>query len=207
MIHLSRALGRGLLLAPFLGSCAFRTAHAELRYPPHAPPRPVAVAAALSLPYSVEIGSLEDERVERWVGERRNSWGMHTTTLVTESPVAPWVRSALAQELANKGVRALDAPPGQPAGETGDRAAARWTVTGTVDSVFASEQFFSEGRVSLTAALAHDGKVVFKRRYVGLSSVPRSEGDLDERCSEALARALADALRALASDVRSAIDA
>ena len=39
------------------------------------------------------------------------------------------------------------------------------------------------------------------------SSVPRSEGALDERCSEALALALADALRHLVSDVRRALDA
>ena len=191
---------RWVLLLPLLGSCAFRTARSELFYPPHAPPAAVAVAAGLAPSEAVRVGAFEDRREERtWVGERRNSWGMHTTTIVSEDHVAPWVRSALTHELAREGIAASDT--GTPVPEQ------RWTITGAIDTVFASEQFFSEGRVTLTAALAHDGKIVFRRSYQGVSSVPRSEGALDERCSEALALALADALRALVSDVRRALDA
>ncbi len=201
-----------LVVAALLGGCAFHDARIGLTYPPRGAgsPRDSGTArplpAAFPSPEVLVLEPLVDRRLEELVGEGRSSWGIHTTTVESEDPLLPWVREALIAELARVGLQVAGAEPSGLPDAIIAPPRSGWRLWVALDVAFASERFFTDGEVTLTAALARDQKKLFHRHYTGLSSVAPREMPPDQRWSEALARALRQAAREVALEARRAID-
>lgn len=191
-LALSAALGGGTL-----AGCALSTRNATLIYPPETAQSavPVAQATTSPVPQSIAIAVLPfvDRRDDTTkVGNVRNALGMKLAPIRTVNSVPVWVRNALALELTNAGYDA-DTSAAFP-----DSSLA---IGGDVLKVHADAYFTYGGEVDLLVHLTKGGRELIRHRYVGHGSGGVSWSATAKSYAQALALALADALRQVVADV------
>ena len=194
-LALSAALGTGTL-----AGCAVTTRNATLIYPPKAAESMVTVAQATTspVPRSVRIAVLPfaDRRNDTTkVGNVRNTLGMKLAPIRTVNSVPGWVRDALVLELTNAGY-AADTSAASP-----DSSLA---IGGDVLKVHADAYLTYGGEVELLVHLTKAGRELIQHRYVGHGSGGVSWSATAKSYAQALALALADALKQVVADVTTA---
>jgi len=204
MVHDASRIG-GLALSATLtvgtlGGCATTTRNATLIYPPIPASQDVAVAQAATppIPKAITIGvpTLLDRRPDTTkVGNVRNGFGMKLAPIRTASAVSPWVRHALVVELGKAGYVADTTAP---------RTDSSWTIQGEILKVEADAYLSYGGEVALLIHLTHGDRELINQFYVGKGTGGTNWGATATSYAQALALALADALRQVVADVERA---
>ena len=196
-----------LILAGFLGGCAFGTRQPTLIYPPAAEPSaiPVAHAAAKPVPKNVQIilNPFSDQRSDKKVvGTVRNGFGMRTADVIPTNSVPDWVMQAMKTELQNSGYVVTTGATGgdSPAGASA-------VVSGEILNVFCDMYFSYSGQVSLLARASKAGKEVLNKHYSGEGSAGISWAGTAESYAQSLALALASAVKQFVSELDKSLTA
>ncbi len=184
-----------LLLQLASAGCGAHMRSIALVYPPEASAllaSPVAAVAPGKEAALVSVELFEDARRFPPVGETRTRWDRNIAMIESEEPVSAWFKRGIEFELERLGVPVATE-------EISGTAALR--LEGRIREAFASQRFFTEARVSLYAKLrcSFHGELLLARTYEGHVLIGEEER---ERHAEALSRALEQAARKLAQDVR-----
>ena len=191
-LALSVVIGGGML-----GGCALTTRNATLIYPPASsePVVPVAQAATPPAPKQITISVLPfaDRRADTTkVGDVRNAVGMKLAPVRAVNSVPVWVRDALALELRNAGYNTDTSTPAP------DSSLA---ITGEVLKAQADAYLSYGAEVDLLIHLKKGGRELIGHSYAGHGSGGTNWTATAKSFAEALALALADALRQIVADV------
>jgi hypothetical protein len=190
---MARSTAKLHLLLAALGAasgCAYGSQAGHLAWPP--PGEALAPAPPPAAP-AVALERLDDQRAEprQVVGEVRN-WLYLMADLETTDDVAAWATAALRDELQRAGVRVVGAAAGVP------------VLGGELRGVHASGYFRYSGEVELRAWLRSGDAVTYHAHVRGAGTAGSIGWSTVEGYEDALASALRDASRQVASEVAAA---
>ena len=181
-----------------LVGCAFGTRYVELSYPPE---KPVEISSPATDPVASGprtpnvILAVNDARETRdRIGNVRNTYGMDTASILTESNIAVWVHDAIAFELDGLGYQVLDHHRSSSNGSA-DR------LTANVQKVYCDIYMVYDGEVSLQATLERAGQEPVTAEYPAKVNSGLSWAGSGGATGESLAQALQTAIRNMLRDV------
>lgn len=191
-LALSAVIGGGML-----GGCALTTRNATMIYPPASAERAVPVAQAATAPspksLTIRVLPFADRRADTTkVGDVRNAVGMKLAPVRAVNSVPVWVRDALALELRNAGYD-TDTSTAVP-----DSSLA---IAGEIRKAHADAYLSYGAEVELLVHLTQGGRELIGHSYVGHGSGGTNWTATAKSFAQALALALADALRQIVADV------
>lgn len=180
---ITKALVLVVLASAFLSGCAFGNRKIDLVYPPQ-DYQQYTHDSALSKKMGIQKIALEviDQRSgdQKYLGEVRNGFYMHTADVVTEQSVQVWVQKAFTQELQRSGFMVVSK----------DQAQALLKVA--VDMVHCNAYWGYSADMVLRLSFVKGPKVGQVTKIEGFGSAGMNWGATNASYSESLAKALAD---------------
>ena len=187
-----------ILAVTQMAGCAFGTRYVDLSYPPQ---KQIAVSSPETRPTisgprtQVVILVVNDTRETRdRIGNIRNTYGMDTASILTESNVEVWVRDAIVVELDRLGYQVLDS-----LSATANASADR--LTADVQKVNCDIYMIYDGEVTLRATLERAGEEPAIAQYPVKVSSGLSWAGSGSAAGESLAQALQTAIREMLLDI------
>ena len=181
-----------------IAGCAFGSRYVGLSYPPEKQVEislPETQPAASGPRTHQVILAVNDARETRdRIGNVRNTFGMDTSSILTEDNIEVWVYDAVVFELGRLGYQVLD-HRGTPSDASADR------LTATVQKVYCDIYAVYDGEVSLQATLEQAGKEPLTADFPAKVSSGLNWAASGKATGESLAQALQTAIRTMLNDL------
>jgi hypothetical protein len=182
-----------------LSGCAFGNRQTILSYPPGKASETVSAAQAAATPTGkgrqIVLMPFTDVRTEqRFVGEVRNGYGMHTADVAAVNNVPNWISEAVKTELTAAGYSVITP-------ESADNTASVSVLSGEITRVYCDMYLTYKGEVNFLASVRKDKTDILYRPYSGKGSAGVVWGATGESFGQSLALALSDAIKQLLADL------
>jgi hypothetical protein len=181
-----------------IAGCAFGSRYVELPYPPE---NQVDMSSPATQPtdsgprtHQVILAVNDARETRDRIGNVRNTFGMDTTSILTEENIEVWVYDAVVFELGRLGYQVLD-HRGTPSDASEDRLIA------TVQKVYCDIYAVYDGEVSLQATLERTGEEPLMAEFPAKVSSGLSWAASGKATGESLAQALQIAIRNMLNDL------